>query len=91
LGFHPLLDNNVVSIDHPGIVNRLATFFSDKQVNIEKMETDTYSAAHTGTQMFSVHMEVGIPADFQIADLREEFMDFCDELNLDAVIEPLKS
>jgi len=25
-----------------------------------------------------------------IAMLREEFLDFCDELNLDAVLEPIK-
>ena len=46
--------------------------------------------SHTGTPMFSVHMSVGIPADIHIAALRDEFMDYCDALNLDAVIEPIK-
>jgi glycine cleavage system transcriptional repressor len=54
------------------------------------MATTGYAAAHTGTPMFSVHMTVGIPADVHIASLREEFMDFCDSMNLDAVLEPLK-
>jgi glycine cleavage system transcriptional repressor len=40
--------------------------------------------------MFSVHMTVGIPSEMHIAGLREEFMDYCDALNLDAVLEPLK-
>ncbi|MEJ2620464.1 MAG: glycine cleavage system protein R [Candidatus Thiodiazotropha sp.] len=80
----------VVSMDHPGIVNQLAEFFSERQINIEDMTTSSYSAAHTGTPMFSVHLSVGIPADRQIALLREEFMDYCDALNLDAVIEPIK-
>jgi glycine cleavage system transcriptional repressor len=40
--------------------------------------------------MFSVHLTVDIPASLQIAMLRDEFMDFCDQLNLDAVIEPIK-
>ncbi len=40
--------------------------------------------------MFSVHMNVEIPAKTQISTLREEFMDFCDQMNLDAVIEPVK-
>ncbi len=81
---------DVVSMDHPGIVNNLAGFFADRSINIEDMATSTYSAAHTGTPMFSVHMTVGIPADIHIAALREEFMDYCDGLNLDAVLEPLK-
>jgi glycine cleavage system transcriptional repressor len=35
-------------------------------------------------------MSVDIPANTQISALREEFMEFCDQLNLDAVIEPVK-
>ena len=81
---------DVVSMDHPGIVNNLAGFFADRNINIEDMSTATYAAAHTGTPMFSVHMTVGIPADMHIGGLREEFMDYCDGLNLDAVLEPIK-
>jgi glycine cleavage system transcriptional repressor len=40
--------------------------------------------------MFSVHISLEVPADTHIASLREEFLDFCDRLNLDAVIEPIK-
>lgn len=80
----------VISIDHPGIVNNLANFFSTRNINIEEMSTSSYAAAHTGTPMFSVHIEVGIPADMSISNLRETFMDFCDNLNLDAVLEPVK-
>jgi len=81
---------DVISMDHPGIVNNLAKFFSERDINIEDMNTSTYAAAHTGTPMFAVHMAIGIPADSHIAGLREEFMDYCDGLNLDAVLEPLK-
>jgi len=80
----------VVSLDHPGIVHTLASFFSDRNINIEDMTTASYAAAHTCTQMFAVHLSVGIPADIHIAALRDEFMDFCDEMNLDAVLEPIK-
>jgi len=80
----------VISIDHPGIVNNLANFFSSRNINIEEMSTTSYAAAHTGTPMFSVHIEVGIPASMSISELRETFMDFCDNLNLDAVLEPVK-
>ncbi|HSO78991.1 MAG: glycine cleavage system protein R [Chromatiaceae bacterium] len=81
---------DVVAMDHPGIVNNLAEFFAERNINIEDMSTSSYAAAHTGTSMFSVRMTVGVPADIHIAGLREEFMDYCDDLNLDAVLEPLK-
>jgi len=78
----------VVALDHPGIVHNLAKFFSRFGINIEELSTDTYPAPHTGTQMFSVQMEVGVPAKTHIPTLRGEFFDYCDDLNLDATFEP---
>lgn len=82
---------DVVSMDHPGIVHHLASFFSQRNINIEDLSTSSYAAAHTGTPMFAVHMSVGIPAAMHIAALRDEFMEFCDTMNLDAVLEPIKN
>ena len=80
----------VVAMDHPGIVKNLANFFARNGINIEQLATDTYPAPHTGTPMFSVVMTVGIPGDVQISRLRGDFLDYCDELNLDAVFEPVR-
>jgi glycine cleavage system transcriptional repressor len=38
--------------------------------------------------MFSVQITVGIPADTHISTLRGDFLDYCDDLNLDATFEP---
>jgi len=82
---------DVVALDQPGIVHNLARFFSRRKINIHEMVTSGYAAAHSGTPMFSVHMIVHVPASTHISTLREEFMEFCDELNLDALIEPVKN
>ena len=37
----------IEAMDHPGIVQRMAAFFSERQVNIENLRTETYAAAHT--------------------------------------------
>ena len=79
-------DVEVISIDQPGIVHKLASFFSSKQINIVDLETDRYSAPPTGTPMFSLQMTIGVPAEISIADLRDDFLNMCDELNLDAKI-----
>jgi glycine cleavage system transcriptional repressor len=78
----------VVAMDHPGIVRNLAAFFYSNGINIEELQTDTYPAPHTGTAMFSVIMTVGIKADVHIPTLRGNFLDYCDDLNLDANFEP---
>lgn len=81
---------NVVSLDHPGIVNQLAEFFSGRNINIQDLYTDSYNAAHTGTPMFTATLIVNIPGNLSIAQLREEFFTFCDNLNIDGIIEPAK-
>jgi glycine cleavage system transcriptional repressor len=55
------------------------------------VNTRSFAAAHTGAPMFSVQMVVHIPSKIHVAALREEFMDFCDQHNLDAILEPMKS
>ena len=74
----------VAALDHPGIVNNIASFFSERNINIVDLQTESYSAPHTGSPMFALHMTVGISADTNIAKLRDAFMQICDELNLDA-------
>ncbi|MGE0080679.1 MAG: glycine cleavage system protein R [Thiohalomonadaceae bacterium] len=81
---------DVVSIDHPGIIYQLAHFFSSRNINIQDLYTDSYRAAQTGTQMFSANITVAVPGSTHIGRLRDEFFEFCDALNLDAVLEPVK-
>jgi len=35
---------DVIAMDHPGIVNNLAEFFAERDINIEDMSTSTYAA-----------------------------------------------
>ncbi len=81
---------DVVCLDQTGIVAGLSGFFAQRGVDIAELSTRSYAAAHTGAPMFSVQMIVNVPSRLHIGVLREEFMDFCDHLNLDAIFEPVK-
>lgn len=74
---------NVEGMDNPGIVHKLTHYLSQHQINIINMQTDWQHAAHTGTPMFAVSMQVDIPADKNITQIREEFSKLCDEMNMD--------
>ena len=80
----------VVSLEQPGIVHEVAGFFAQSGIGIEDLYTSRYPAPHTAAPMFTLHMTVGIPSDTTIAAVRGEFMDFCDDLNLDAMMAPVK-
>ncbi|NNF52726.1 MAG: glycine cleavage system protein R [Gammaproteobacteria bacterium] len=93
----PIRDNqipyliDVICIRQSDVVEGIAGFFAQRKIDIAELSTHSYAAAHTGSPMLSVQLTVSIPADTSIAALREEFLDFCDGKNLDAVIEPIKN
>lgn len=79
---------DVVALDQEGIVLRLSSFFANRNLEIAELNTRRYNAPHTGAAMFAVQLIVNLPATVHVATLREEFLDFCDEHNLDAIMEP---
>jgi glycine cleavage system transcriptional repressor len=82
---------DVVSLDQQGIVFNLADFFAARDVEIADVSTRRYAAAHTGAPMFALQMAINIPTTVPISLLRDEFLELCDRLNLDAILEPVKS
>ncbi|NQV87707.1 MAG: glycine cleavage system protein R [Woeseiaceae bacterium] len=82
---------DIVSLDQQGIVFNLAEFFAARDIEIADVATRRYAAAHTGSPMFAVQMAINVPATIHIAQLREDFLEVCDRLNLDAILEPVKA
>lgn len=78
---------NVTAQDRAGILNELAYFFLQNRISIDKMECETYTARNN-SELTNITFMVNIPAKRSLSDLRERFMTYCDERNLDAMIEP---
>ncbi len=81
---------NLVAADGPGIVHDITAFFVGRRIAVDDLQATTYSASQSDTRIFSMNLIVRLPASTHLPSLREEFMMFCDERNLDAVIEPLR-
>ena len=79
---------DVVALDHEGIVLGLSGFFAQRGLDIAELNTRRYNAPHTGAAMFAVQLTVNVPANIHTGTLREEFLEYCDAENLDAVFEP---
>lgn len=80
----------VIASDKQGILYQIADFFDRQGITIENLQSARYRAMQTGAEMFSAHITIGIPSNTHIAALRDEFLAFCDELNLDAIMDPMK-
>ncbi len=78
-----------LSMDQPGIVHSITEFFSNKNINIETLSTETYAAAHTGTPMFGLEMVVEIATENRISELRLAFLEFCDDMGIDASLDAI--
>ena len=81
---------DVVCLDQAGIVFNLAHFFASRKIEISDVATRRYAAAHTGAPMFSLQMTINLPGSVHISQIRDEFLEACDQLNLDAILEPVK-
>ena len=73
----------VVGMDNPGIVHKLTRFLSEHQINIDDLETESYSAPHTGSPMFAVYMTVKISNTLDADKIKHDFIELCDDLSLD--------
>ena len=80
----------VVSADRPGILVRIVEFFHRNRISVEQLSSMRYQAMQTGAEMFQAQITIGIPSDSHIATLRDDFLELCDSLNLDAIMDPVK-
>jgi glycine cleavage system transcriptional repressor len=75
-------------MDHPGIVYQISGVLRGMGVNIESMETKTYSAPMSGTPLFQLEADLAVPAQTNIYQLREQMEDLQREENIDIEISP---
>jgi glycine cleavage system transcriptional repressor len=79
-----------ISLDRDNITESITTFLFDRGIEIEEISGSCYQAPYIQTPVFSTKFVILIPPQLQLLSLREEFLDFCDQLNIDAILEPIK-
>lgn len=79
-----------ISVDRANIIESVTSFLFDRDIEIEEMSGSSYLASFAQTPVFSSKLVILIPPHLNLLSLREEFLDFCDQLNIDAILEPIK-
>lgn len=77
----------LISIENHNIIPTLSHFFSEQSINIQEVQSNSY-ISQTGTVMLNLFMRIYIPSRVSIIELRERFLAICEELNVDAIMEP---
>ena len=70
-------------LDHPGIVYHISGVLRSLGVNIESMETKTYSAPVSGTPLFQLEADLAVPTRANINEVRERLAELQREQNID--------
>jgi glycine cleavage system transcriptional repressor len=81
----------ITALDIQGIIYKITQFLTTEKLAINGLYTTSYIAPYTQAPMITLTISVSIPMAAHIADLRERFMLFCDDHNLDVIMEPQKN
>jgi len=73
-------------VDHAGIVFRVCRLLSDQRINIVDMETHRVLSAESGTPLFEMDIDIGVPQSISEQGLREDLHRLADELMIDLVL-----
>jgi glycine cleavage system transcriptional repressor len=77
---------SVYGTDHPGIVHRFVTLLADAQVNITDLATRVIGEADD--PVYAMVLEVTLPTDLELEDLRERLGALAADVGVDASIRP---
>lgn len=72
-----------VSMDHPGIVHKVTHLLAGCEINVADLQTRLSLAPVSGTPIFSMEVEVHVPAGMPLARLREVLKELSDAENID--------
>jgi glycine cleavage system transcriptional repressor len=82
---------DVIAPQQPDLLVHLLEFFHGQDLQVAEMSTQKYQSTHTGAGMVSVQLVLHVPVNQHPQALRESFMDLCDDLNADGMLDPIKT
>ncbi|NJA06948.1 MULTISPECIES: ACT domain-containing protein [Methylomonas] len=79
-----------ISVDKDDVLFAVSAFLLERGITIEEVSASRHQAPFFNNPVLSSRFVLLVPPDVRILSLREEFLDFCDTLNIDAILEPIK-
>lgn len=80
----------ITSPDKVGLLWTITEFFQKKRLNIDECLVEKFTAQKTGTKMTNITLHTTLSVKTHLANFREGLLMYCEEYNLDVVMEPLK-
>lgn len=79
-----------ISMEKKDLLFAVTSFLLERGVVIDEINASMHPAMLFNNPVFSTRFTLLVPPNVRILSLREEFLDFCDGMNIDAILEPIK-
>ncbi len=81
---------DVVARNRAGILADLIRFFDVQGIIIQDLRSSCYQLPYVDSTVCTIHLLLRIPEEVSVLSLRDDFLDFCEQLQVDAILEPVK-
>jgi glycine cleavage system transcriptional repressor len=73
----------IEGVDHAGIVYGVSDFLAKKNINIEKLRSETKPSPESGTTHYLMEIGISVPAELSLEELDRELARIGEALNVD--------
>lgn len=82
---------DIIAPQEPGLLRDVLDFFRSQQSEVVEVMAQHYAAGQTGAALANLQLVVHVPLKSHPPTLREAFMDLCDDLHADGLLDPIKT
>jgi len=75
----------IEGVDHAGIVYGMSDYLAKKNINIEKLRSETKPSPESGTTLYLMEIGISIPSILSLEELDSELARIGEKLNVDIV------
>jgi glycine cleavage system transcriptional repressor len=79
-----------VSLERQDALLSVTTFIAKHNITVEEISSSRYQDSYSLSELVTTRLILLVPLEIRILNLREEFLEFCDQINIDAILEPIK-
>jgi glycine cleavage system transcriptional repressor len=80
----------IISPPRKEVLSLITQFLLDKGVLVEDLQASRYRNSYFANLVLTARFILFVPESINLLSLREEFLDYCDEHNIDSIFEPIK-
>jgi glycine cleavage system transcriptional repressor len=79
-----------LAIEQNNALHYITAFLFEREIIINEISSCSYQAPYTGSPVFSTKLIIFIPGHVSFLRFREDFFDFCDNMNIDVMLDIIK-